>query len=191
MTDQKVRVWDPAVRVFHWALAIGFVTAYVSEGEMPIHAWAGYTLVALVLFRLLWGFIGPPHARFADFMRTPMQVLAHLKAMLTFRERRYLGHNPAGGAMALVLLALVAVTAGLGLVLYGADDGRGPFGGLAGALSESGTHWVEETHELFANATIVFVLLHLGGVLWESLRHRENLVAAMISGRKRARVDNA
>jgi cytochrome b len=189
--DNKVRVWDPAVRVFHWALAIGFLTSYVSEGEMPIHAWAGYTLVALVLFRLFWGFIGPRHARFADFVRSPRLVLAHLKAMLGFREPRYLGHNPAGGAMAVALLALIAVTAGLGLVLYGVDDGRGPFAALAGGLSEAGTHWLEEAHEVFANATLAFVLLHLGGVLWESLRHRENLAAAMISGRKRAQTDNA
>lgn len=94
--------------------------------------------MALLLFRLLWGFVGPGHARFADFMRSPREVLGHLKAMLRLREPRYLGHNPAGGAMALALLALIAVTAGLGLVLYGVDEGRGPLAALAGGLSESG-----------------------------------------------------
>ncbi|NBC15373.1 MAG: cytochrome B [Gammaproteobacteria bacterium] len=187
--DTRIRVWDPAVRIFHWALAVGFLTAYVTEGDMPVHAWAGYSLVALLLFRLLWGFVGPGHARFADFMRSPREVLGHLKAMLRLREPRYLGHNPAGGAMALALLALIAATAGLGLVLYGVDEGRGPLAALAGGLSESGAHWLEEAHEVFANATLAFVLLHLGGVLWESLRHRENLIGAMISGRKRGSVD--
>jgi cytochrome b len=189
--DNRIRVWDPAVRIFHWALAGGFVTAYVTEGDMPVHAWAGYSLVALLLFRLLWGFVGPGHARFADFVRSPREVLAHLKAMLHFSEPRYLGHNPAGGAMVLALLALIAVTAGLGLVLYGVHDGSGPFAALAGGLSEPDAHRLEEAHEVFANATLAFVLIHLGGVLWESLRQRENLVGAMISGRKRGQIDQA
>lgn len=196
----EVTVWDPLVRLFHWTLVAAFCVAYFTQGEpfealqdrmdgawlQIVHVWAGYTIAGLLLFRLIWGFAGPRHARFGDFVRGPRVVFAYVKEVLTLRAPRHLGHNPAGGAMIVILLSSLTVTVVAGLALYGADKGLGP---LAGWLADSGDSTVdaiEETHEFFANFTLLLVAGHLVGVIWESLLHRENLARAMITGRKRA-----
>ncbi|MDG4548949.1 MAG: cytochrome b/b6 domain-containing protein [Candidatus Contendobacter sp.] len=203
MTDRnadEITVWDPLVRLFHWTLVIAFTLAYLSQGEpfeelqdrldgewlQAIHVWAGYTIAGLLLFRLFWGFAGPCHARFADFVRGPRATLRYVREVLTLRAPRYLGHNPAGGAMIVTLLLSLTVTAVAGLVLYGADKGLGPLAGLLADSGEATIHSIEEVHEFFANLTLLLVVGHLVGVIWESLLHRENLAHAMITGRKRA-----
>ena len=198
--SQEVHVWDPLLRMFHWMLLFGFSTAYLTQGEMfaglqerlddellqLVHVWAGYAIAGLLLFRLLWGFVGPIHARFSDFVCRPAEVLAYLRDVLTWRARRHLGHNPAGGAMIVTLLLSLTVTIASGVALYGADQGLGPLAALLAQSRDQTIDRIKEAHELAANGTLLLVVGHLIGVVWESLLHRENLVRAMINGRKRA-----
>ncbi|ODR99293.1 cytochrome B [Methyloceanibacter methanicus] len=167
------RVWDVFVRVFHWSLAASFVVAWLSgDGWKSLHLWAGYAVAALIALRLVWGIVGPDHARFSRFVKSPLVVAGYLKDLVTGREVRHLGHNPAGGAMIIALLVTL-----LGLC-------------LSGWLMTTDAYWgselVEAIHETLANVALVLVGLHVAGVLWTSFRHRENLVRAMVTGRKRA-----
>ena len=176
MTDAEAsrgtKVWDVFVRVFHWSQAVVIGAAWVTaDGPKWPHEALGYGLAALVAARIVWGLVGTRHARFADFVRGPSAVLAYLSDLRHGRERRYLGHNPAGGAM---IVALLAVTAGTI---------------LTGWLQTTDRFWgssvMEEIHEAGAILILVLVGLHVCGVAFESVRHRENLVLAMITGRKR------
>ena len=183
LSKETSRVWDPVVRVGHWTLAFGFVTAYLTEGEAPVHMWAGYLLAGVVLFRLLWGFIGTRHARFSDFLYSPARILAYLKNLLGGRPEHYRGHNPAGGVMILLLLLSLTLTAGSGMAIYAVEEHAGPLAGLMTA-SESAEELWEELHEFFGNLTLVLVIVHVTGALVSSYLHRENLVKAMVTGRK-------
>ena len=189
-SDSEVVVWDPLVRVFHWSLVASFTVAYLSgEGEMlDLHAWSGYIIGGLILFRLLWGMVGPRHARFADFVFTPATVLAYGRDLLRGQAQRYLGHNPLGGAMVIALLLMLTLATVTGIALYGATEAAGPLAGIMRGTSHGFGEALEEVHEFFSNLTLLLVALHIGGVLISSLLHRENLVRAMVTGRKRARL---
>jgi cytochrome b len=167
----EVPVWDLGVRLFHWGTVAAVATAFLAEEGERLHEWAGYAVAGLVSFRLLWGLIGTRHARFSDFTPSPRAVLGYLRARLAGTPRRYLGHNPAGGAMILVLLALLVGVAGSGIAMT--------FDSLWG------NHLVEELHETAANALLVFAGIHVSAVLLMSLLDKENLIRAMITGRKR------
>jgi cytochrome b len=192
------RVWDVLVRVGHWLLVIAFAVAYFSEGEpRPVHTVAGYVVAAYVLARVLWGFVGSPHARFAGFVTSPADALRYLKALVQRRAPRYLGHSPAGGLMVLMLLASLAATTAAGLMLYAVHDGAGPLAGMVaeqppavgtprGERESPRAEFWEELHEVLANLTLALVILHLGGVALASWAHRENLPRAMVTGDKRA-----
>jgi len=167
-----VKVWDPLVRLFHWSLVATFAIAWISADAWDaLHIWAGYAAAALIGFRLIWGLAGPRYARFSQFVRSPGVVAAYLKDLLAGREARYLGHNPAGGAM--ILLLIVSLTA---LCLTGWMHTLDAFWGEG---------WVEELHEVLANLLLVLVGLHVAGVALASLKHHENLARAMVTGRKR------
>ena len=195
----EVPVWDPLVRLFHWTLFISFCAAWFTEGELfeglqdrlngewlqLVHIWAGYTIAGLLVFRLLWGFVGPRYARFSDFVYSPGIVLAYVRDVLTLRARRTLGHNPAGGAMIVALLLGLTATVVTGLALYGADKGLGPLAAMLAESSDAVIDTIKEAHEVATNFTLLLVAGHLLGVVWETLLHRENLVRAMITGRKR------
>lgn len=177
-----VTVWDPLVRIFHWSLVAFFFIAYLTEDELlTVHVYAGYAVAGLVAFRLLWGIIGTRHARFTDFVTGPGAVKRYLGRLFTGRAPHYLGHNPAGAAMIIALLLSLVLTAFTGAVLI-AGDGYGPLADtfFAGLSGES----FEETHEFFANFTLFLVGLHVLGVVVSSFLHRENLVRAMVTGRK-------
>jgi cytochrome b len=166
-----VRVWDPFVRVFHWSLVGLFVLAYATGDEFErVHIAGGYAIAVLLALRVVWGFLGPTHARFADFVRSPAEVFAYLQDVVHNKPRRYLGHNPAGGAMIVVMILMLAATSVTGYMMT--------------TDAYWGAKWVEEFHEGLANVTVGVVLLHVIGVLAASFQHRENLVKAMITGRK-------
>lgn len=168
----RVRVWDPLVRTFHWTLAAAFAIAFIVEDELlGLHVWVGYLALSLIAIRLVWGVIGTRHARFTDFVRGPRQIIAYLKDALAFRAPRYLGHNPAGGAMVIALLLSVAATGLTGMALNDAQ-----------AL---GGEEFEEIHEFFAYLSLGLIIAHVAGVLFSSLSHQENLIGAMITGHKR------
>lgn len=173
-TDARVRpvqVWDLVVRSCHWTLALGFVAAFLAEEGDLVHQVSGYLAAGAVGVRLLWGFIGLDSARFSNFVPGPRRLLYHLADLIHGRDRRYLGHNPAAGAMALALL---------GIVLF--------LGGTGWALTTDrfyGTAWLEAVHEGTAYVGLGLVLTHVAAALYESVRHRENLPWAMVTGRKR------
>ena len=183
-STDTVKVWDPLIRVFHWSLASFFILAYLTEGEiMPLHAYAGYTAVALVVFRVIWGFIGTHHARFNDFVSGPTTTVSYLKDIVQGKARRFIGHNPAGAAMIIALLLCITLTAISGMALW-SIDGEGP---LANSFfANMNDHDLKEVHELFSNLTIALVTLHVAGVVVSSWMHRENLVKAMVTGKKPA-----
>ena len=167
-----VRVWDPVVRIFHWTVVCGVVLDYAvfETGKTP-HRFVGYVVAGAVAVRLVWGFVGSGYARFMDFTVPPRVAALHLWAALRRRDRRYLGHNPAGGVMMLVLLGLL-----VGTCLTGWMQGLDAFWGV---------EWVQNLHSWGADAIVALAVLHVAAVLFESWLHRENLVLAMISGRKR------
>jgi cytochrome b len=186
VTSERIKVWDPAVRLFHWTLVAGFLIAYLTEDDfLTLHVWAGYTVIGLLVFRVIWGVIGPRYARFSNFVFAPSVVLRYLKEVLLLRPRRYLGHNPAGGAMIVALLVSLVMTTATGLAVYGAGENAGPLAASLGYLGDEGGKVFEEIHEFFANCTLFLVFVHVTGVLVESLIHRENLVRGMIDGLKR------
>lgn len=184
--QQEINVWDPFVRFFHWALVGAFIIAWLTEDEwMTLHSYAGYTIAGLLLLRFFWGLIGPRYARFSDFVKSPATVIGYLQDLVKLRARRYIGHNPAGGAMIVALLLSLIATSLTGLMAYG-SVGLGPVAGMFASKASYGSEWLEEIHEFFANFTLLLVVVHLGGVLFESLVHKENLIRAMFTGTKRA-----
>ncbi len=212
--QHEVIVWDPAIRVGHWLLAIAFLIAFVTEEDLiGLHVWAGYTVGSIVLLRILWGFIGSRHARFSDFLFGPETTIRYGVDLLRFRASRYLGHSPAGAVMAFALLISLLLTVGTGMAVYGKQDKAGPLAGFfvaeasgpsltpgvrsAFAEDQNSEHEpraiggrrqrsaLRETHELFANLTLWLVVFHIAGVILASVVHRENLTWAMVSGRKR------
>ncbi len=185
-TDRQIKVWDLPVRIFHWSLAASFLVAYITEDHfMSLHSLAGYLIGGLILFRLIWGFIGTDYARFSDFAYPATRVVAYLKRVISFKAEHYTGHNPAGGAMVFALLISLALTVLTGLVAYGGEQASGPFAGVMASMPHAVEEAAEEVHEFFANFTLLLVLLHLMGVLLASLQHRENLVRSMVTGFKR------
>ncbi len=169
-------VWDRFVRVFHWTLVVLVGAAFLSPDVKSLHESLGYAVLALVAARLVWGVIGPRHARFTDFVTRPAITLAYIRALPTGKVRRYVGHNPAGGAMVLALLStLVIIT-------------------ISGFLSETdrffGVEWVSSLHGASASLLLGLITCHLLGVLAASLLHRENLVLAMLTGTKPVRPDH-
>ena len=187
MNEQdQVKVWDPLVRLFHWTLVLSFFIAYFTEEELlDLHVYAGYLVLGLVMFRLVWGFVGSQHARFKEFVYPPATVLSYIKQVVAFRAPRCLGHNPAGGAMIVTLLVMLTLTCITGLALYGGDEFSGPLAGMMAGVGEFWVEVLEELHEFFANFTLFLVFLHVAGVIVASLQHHENLVRSMVTGYKR------
>lgn len=128
MAKNTVKVWDPFVRIGHWALVAAFFAAYFSEDDfMSLHVWAGYTVGVYLIVRIVWGLIGSRYARFSQFMYSPRQIIVYLKQLAAGKEQHYVGHNPAGGAMVIALLLGLLATTFTGLKLYAVEDNKGPF----------------------------------------------------------------
>ncbi|WP_280546982.1 cytochrome b/b6 domain-containing protein [Halomonas sp. 11-S5] len=174
-SSPRVRVWDPLVRVIHWSLVAGFLANYfLTETGETWHQWIGYGVVALIGVRILWGFVGPWSARWASFWPTRRRLRASLRQppkgnVDTASSSPGITHTPLGAVMMLTLLALL-----LGL-------------GATGYMMEEtdlfwGVEWVEEAHELMANAILVLIPLHVLGALLESRKRGDNLIAGMLHG---------
>lgn len=185
MPQQDIRVWDIFVRVFHWTLVVAFTTAYLSGEEVSaLHEYAGYLVLGLVGLRIVWGFVGTRYARFSDFIYRPATVKGFVQDTLKRRARRYIGHNPAGGLMIVLMLLILLLLGVTGIAVLGMEEHAGPLAVLAGQ-PEFLVEIVEALHEGLANFTVLLVLMHIAGVLVESFIHGENLAKAMLTGRKR------
>ncbi len=167
-----VLVWDRWVRLCHWGLVVAVAVAYFLPADIALlHQPAGYVAMALLAFRLVWGFAGATHARFASFVPAPRALTSYLWAMPRRKEARFPGHNPAGAAMIILLLLLLAAAtlSGWLLTLAAFRDNR----------------LVETIHFASAHVLIGAVTVHVLGAVYTSVRHRENLILAMFTGRKR------
>ena len=172
-SSATVRVWDPLVRIFHWSLVGLFTFSFFTGDEWKsAHIWSGYAIAGLIAFRTIWGFIGGRHARFSDFVKSPITVIGFMVDTARLRAKRYIGHNPAGGMMVLALIVTIAIIAASGYMMT-----TDMFWGI---------EWVSDVHETTVDITIGLIVLHVLGVILASLEHRENVVRAMITGRKRS-----
>ena len=175
---QKILVWDLPVRIGHWLMVGGFVLAWLtaeSETFRLVHAVSGGVVLAFAIFRLPWGFVGSRYARFVDFVRGPTAVKEYANSLLKLEPAHHVGHNPAGG-WAIVLLLGLGILSGLsGWAIY----------------NDIGGHLLEELHEGLASAMLTVVFIHLIGVFSGSLLHGENLVPAMLTGRKQGLPEQA
>ena len=206
--SERVYVWDKFVRFFHWSLVALFALSYLTgDEESELHIYSGYGVLALVLARIAWGFIGSRYARFSDFVRAPATIIQHAREMAAGKPKRYLGHNPLGGIMVVaLLLTLLAVTFS-GLKLYAVEEGKGPLAqqsqmtlinsamadddddeeheGHHGRGEDAGEEFWEEVHETAVNLMLFLILLHVAGVVVSSRLENESLVKAMLTGYKK------
>jgi cytochrome b len=207
-----VQVWDILIRIFHWSLVAAFIVAYLtSEEDNPWHIYSGYAVLGLIIFRLLWGFVGSRHARFSDFVRSPAVVYQYIKSLRAGQPPHYIGHNPLGGWMVIAMLLTLFTVTLSGLKVYAIEEGKGPFAGLQSIelmpipaayaedetdeddreegnaqqkSSEADEELWEEVHEASTNVMLLLIGLHLAGVILSSRLHKENLVKAMFTGKK-------
>jgi len=173
LVTTMVKVWDWPVRVFHWTLAASVLGAFITgenEDFERLHQTLGWVAAGLIAFRVVWGLIGTRYARFREFVRGPAQVWAYVKSLRSGQPQHFVGHNPVGAVAVMLLMGLTALSVYTGWL----------------ALAEDAADWLEEAHEISANTLITMVLVHVIGVLWSSRTHGENLLKAMLTGRKTA-----
>lgn len=200
-----IKVWDILIRIFHWSLVIAFAVAYItSEEENPVHIYSGYIVLGLIVFRVVWGFVGSKYAKFSDFVRSPKVVYHYVQQNMTGNPQHYLGHNPVGGWMVLAMLIMLFVVTLSGLKVYAIEEGKGLLAAnsvnlspVALAIAEddgddddnkkadaSDEEFWEEIHEVSSNLMVFMIVLHILGVIVSSRKHKENLVKAMLTGNK-------
>ena len=169
----SIKVWDRFVRFFHWALVAAFGAAWYSGGiwDTP-HLAAGYSVLALIMARIVWGFAGSRYARFSEFIRSPQVTAIYIADMLRLRAPRYVGHNPAGAVMVGLLLVVLLVLCVSGILMT--------------TDAFWGVKWVDSLHATASTTALVLIGLHIGGVVSASIEHKDNLVMSMITGLKRA-----
>ena len=205
----QVKVWDPLVRIFHWTLVLAFAASYLTGDEWDdwgdIHEVSGYIVLGLIIFRIIWGFVGSKYARFSNFIYSPSVVIDYLKSLLTTHPKHYLGHNPAGGWMVVLLLLGILTTGITGLKVLAVEHQEGPLaqvniqvpslistaearkapgGEMEEGEGEEGEDFWKEIHELAGNFTLFLIIVHILGVIVSSRLHKENLARAMVTGNK-------
>lgn len=176
--NQSVLVWDFPVRVFHWLLVISFAGAWItseSEAQQMIHYAFGYTAVALVLFRVVWGIVGTRYARFSQFIKGPVETIHHIKSLLTGNQHAGLGHNPAG---ALAMVSLMALVLLIGLTGYW-------------SVKEFWGDVMGEAHEAIASIAMAVVIIHIAAAIIMSFMQKENLIRSMVTGKKEGAPEQA
>jgi cytochrome b len=173
MIRNEIIIWDPLVRLFHWSLASTFLLNYwVTEDGSDWHAWIGYTAGALVLIRVVWGFLGPHNARFASFFPTPSRIRHHLGELKTGSLDPQAGHNPLGGAMVLTLMTLMLGLAVTGFMMEEID-------------LFWGEDWVEDLHEILGDLTLAAVVIHVSAVFVMQKTSDVQLVRPMVTGKRK------
>lgn len=184
--DARIKVWDLPIRLFHWALVGGFIAAYLSAKYHfgDLHVLAGYAVCVLLVARMIWGVVGGKYARFDSFIFTSNETLAYLRAMLRGNPRHYLGHNPAGALMVFTLLVLLALIFVTGMITLAVIDFDGPLLAVATYFNDETSYAFRRLHETLVNVGLVLVILHVAGVIWGSIQHKENLIRAMFTGYK-------
>jgi len=185
---RRMKVWDLPVRLFHWSIAVLILAAWLSQefNRMDVHVWIGYTILTLLLFRIVWGFIGSDTARFRLFLKSPASAFRHLAHIRRREPDLGIGHNAAGGWMVLVLLVLLAVQVGTGLC---ANDQIETYGPLSERVGQDWSDWLSQVHAANFVAIEVAVLLHVAAVFAYMLLKGQNLIRPMITGRKRLPAD--
>ncbi len=188
---EKVKLWDPLLRGFHWLLAF-FVVAAWCLGQfgpliMTLHFWCGYMVIALLAFRLIWGFVGPPSARFSGFLHGPSATLGYMRGLSSREPSHWPGHNPLGGLSVIAMIAALVAQVSSGLI---ADpDDFVNVGPLASSVSRAASTKAVGWHHFGATVILILVLLHLAMILYYRLWKREDLVKPMITGWKDVRRD--
>lgn len=171
-----VRVWDPLVRLTHWSLMVAvLLNGFVTDPEKELHEYVGYAALALLALRLVWGLVGPHHARFSAFPPNPLAALRHLRHSVSRSTIVHLSHNPLGALMVYNIWATVFLLCGTGIMM--------------GTVSFFGVDWVERVHEAAFDWLMISVVLHIAGVIFETWLSGVPLVRAMIDGRKRIPAD--
>jgi cytochrome b len=182
---RKVPVWDLSTRLFHWCLVIlviiSFITAKIGGNAMQYHEWSGFTILALLLFRLMWGFVGSRESRFLTFVHGPATVLRYALRILQPDSRHYLGHNPLGGWSIVAMLLALMTQAGTGLF---ANDDIITEGPLYNWVSKATSDWITRVHSINQVVIIGLVAIHILAVLFYFFYKRENLIIPMITGFK-------
>jgi cytochrome b len=211
--SNEIRVWDPLIRIFHWGLVLFFSVAFLTgEEESNLHIYAGYAVLGLITFRVLWGFIGTQYARFGNFIYSPNNVIHYLKSLIAKKPDRYIGHNPAGGWMVITMLVCLFVVTISGLKVYAIEEGLGPLATDITTLTvinstyadsnedqdsaygksvpgEDTEEFWEEIHEVSSNIMLLLIFLHIAGVIISSRLHDESLVRAMFTGEKSSKTN--
>jgi len=181
----KIEIWDPLLRSFHWLLVAAFATAWWSEGhDIRIHLLSGTFLVGLLLFRLIWGFVGEHHARFASFRPNKRNIVQHMSELLHLKSGHYPGHTPIGSLMIYFLLLNLMILVISGMLLMALQMGIGPFSAWATMAGFETEILIGDIHHWCFNSLQILIAIHLTGVVAESLLQRSNLTLAMITGRK-------
>jgi len=176
MHERETPVWDISTRIFHWSLVVAYCTSQLTAEEWDTaHEYAGYTILGLVAFRIIWGFVGPRNVRFFTFVKSPSTIMTHLTNMLTGQHTAEAGHNPAGGIMVVVLLFWLALT--------------GLSGWLGTILSGNIAAFLEQIHEILGEFSLLLIAVHVAGVIAMSLLERQDLAKSMIDGKKHLKSD--
>lgn len=183
---ERIRVWDPALRLFHWTLAFLVTASWVlgqfGPSRMTLHFWSGYAIIALLVFRLVWGLVGPRPARFAHFIKGPRAVWGYARGFFSREPSFWDGHNPMGALSVIAMLALLVVQVATGLVSD--PDDFINVGPLADQVSRATNKAAVGWHHLGATLILILVVLHVAIVLWYRFWKREDLIRPMITGWK-------
>lgn len=186
MKIQEIKVWDKLIRFFHWSLVLAFIISFASGDDLTeLHVLIGYYILGLIIIRLVWGLVGSQYARFSEFVTSPSTAIQYVKQVIRFKAKSYIGHNPAGGWMILFMLISLTITATTGLMAYAAEESAGPLYAWVSLWPYGLQEFAEEAHEVFANFTLLLVFVHVVGVVAESFISGDNLVRAMLTGKKR------
>jgi cytochrome b len=188
---RRIKVWDLPVRLFHWVLVALILAAWVTQylDRMNLHVWIGEGILTLLLFRVVWGFVGSDTARFSRFLRSPVAALRHLAHLRRREPDREMGHNAAGGWMVLMMLALIGVQVGTGLCANDLDDGGDTEGPLMHLVGKDRSDWLTHIHYLNFKAIEAVIVLHVLAIVAYAVLKRQNLVGPMLTGTKLMQAD--